>query len=107
MPNAAMSPTTPLSLLGADHVPCRARDRGSRSAPSKNVAACNSALERPLLDATSPGNEPSSRSRGSTRPVVCETRSGMVRGSARPEDFLELLERSRRGKLKVYLGFAA
>jgi two-component system sensor histidine kinase KdpD len=29
------------------------------------------------------------------------------RESQRPEDFLELLERSRRGKLKVYLGFAA
>jgi two-component system sensor histidine kinase KdpD len=26
---------------------------------------------------------------------------------ARPEDFLELLERSQRGKLKLYLGFAA
>ena len=31
----------------------------------------------------------------------------MRRESQRPEDFLELLERSRRGKLKVYLGFAA
>lgn len=31
----------------------------------------------------------------------------MPRESQRPEDFLELLERSRRGKLKVYLGFAA
>jgi two-component system, OmpR family, sensor histidine kinase KdpD len=26
---------------------------------------------------------------------------------ARPEDFLELVERSRRGRLKIYLGFAA
>lgn len=25
----------------------------------------------------------------------------------RPEDFLELVERSRRGKLKLYVGFAA
>lgn len=31
----------------------------------------------------------------------------MRRENQRPEDFLELLERSRRGKLKVYLGFAA
>src|SRR5579872_6007228 len=31
----------------------------------------------------------------------------MRRDGQRPEDFLELLERSRRGKLKVYLGFAA
>jgi two-component system sensor histidine kinase KdpD len=31
----------------------------------------------------------------------------MARESTRPEDFLELLERSRRGKLKIYLGFAA
>ena len=26
---------------------------------------------------------------------------------SRPEDFLELLERSRQGRLKVYLGYAA
>jgi two-component system sensor histidine kinase KdpD len=25
----------------------------------------------------------------------------------RPEDFLELVERARRGKLKLYIGFAA
>ena len=31
----------------------------------------------------------------------------MAREKTRPEDFLELLERSRRGKLKLYLGFAA
>ncbi len=31
----------------------------------------------------------------------------MERTTQRPEDFLELLERARRGKLKVYLGFAA
>ncbi|HZU99687.1 MAG TPA: universal stress protein [Planctomycetota bacterium] len=31
----------------------------------------------------------------------------MARGTGRPEDFLELLERSRRGRLKLYLGFAA
>lgn len=31
----------------------------------------------------------------------------MARETSRPEDFLELLERSRRGKLKLYLGFAA
>jgi two-component system sensor histidine kinase KdpD len=31
----------------------------------------------------------------------------MSRESTRPEDFLELLERSRHGKLKIYLGFAA
>ncbi|MBI3890023.1 MAG: universal stress protein [Candidatus Wallbacteria bacterium] len=31
----------------------------------------------------------------------------MTAGRSRPEDFLELVERSRRGRLKVYLGFAA
>ncbi len=31
----------------------------------------------------------------------------MARETTRPEDFLELLERSRRGRLKLYLGFAA
>jgi two-component system sensor histidine kinase KdpD len=30
-----------------------------------------------------------------------------VRQGSRPEDFLELVERSRRGRLKIYLGFAA
>src|ERR1700684_2555348 len=28
-------------------------------------------------------------------------------GNSRPEDFLELVERSKRGRLKVYIGFAA
>jgi two-component system, OmpR family, sensor histidine kinase KdpD len=27
--------------------------------------------------------------------------------SRRPEDFLELVERARRGRLKLYVGFAA
>ena len=31
----------------------------------------------------------------------------MPRGRATPEDFLELLERGRRGRLKLYLGYAA
>src|SRR5471030_3209357 len=31
----------------------------------------------------------------------------MTRAQSRPEDFLELVERSKRGRLKVYLGFAA
>jgi two-component system sensor histidine kinase KdpD len=31
----------------------------------------------------------------------------MARVQARPEDFLELVERAKRGRLKVYLGFAA
>jgi two-component system sensor histidine kinase KdpD len=31
----------------------------------------------------------------------------MAREKARPEDFLELVERAKRGRLKVYLGFAA
>jgi two-component system sensor histidine kinase KdpD len=31
----------------------------------------------------------------------------MARERAKPEDFLELLERTRRGRLKIYLGFAA
>jgi len=30
-----------------------------------------------------------------------------VAGSKRPEDFLELVERARRGRLKLYVGFAA
>ena len=31
----------------------------------------------------------------------------MAAGRQRPEDFLELVERSRRGRLKLYIGFAA
>src|ERR1700757_4160717 len=31
----------------------------------------------------------------------------MTRVQPRPEDFLELVERSKRGRLKLYLGFAA
>jgi len=31
----------------------------------------------------------------------------MARGRATPEDFLELLERGKRGRLKLYLGYAA
>lgn len=31
----------------------------------------------------------------------------MLKERGKPEDFLELLERSRRGRLKIYLGFAA
>src|SRR5512138_277672 len=31
----------------------------------------------------------------------------MNTGHRRPEDFLELVERGKRGRLKVYLGFAA
>src|SRR5215469_15745659 len=31
----------------------------------------------------------------------------MVASSPRPEDFLELLKRDARGRLKVYIGFAA
>src|SRR3954469_25642105 len=32
---------------------------------------------------------------------------GRVPGSKRAEDFLELVERARRGRLKLYVGFAA
>src|SRR5947199_6935336 len=32
---------------------------------------------------------------------------GRVPGSKRAEDFLELVERARRGRLKLYIGFAA
>ena len=32
---------------------------------------------------------------------------GRAAGSKRPEDFLELVERARRGRLKLYVGFAA
>jgi two-component system, OmpR family, sensor histidine kinase KdpD len=32
---------------------------------------------------------------------------GRAAGSRRPEDFLELVERARRGRLKLYVGFAA
>jgi two-component system sensor histidine kinase KdpD len=31
----------------------------------------------------------------------------MATGSTRPEDFLELVQRAKRGRIKVYLGFAA
>ncbi|HVO21988.1 MAG TPA: histidine kinase, partial [Candidatus Margulisiibacteriota bacterium] len=31
----------------------------------------------------------------------------MVATRPRPEDFLELVERAKRGRLKVYIGFAA
>ena len=31
----------------------------------------------------------------------------MTRTQSRPEDFLELVERSKRGRLKLYVGFAA
>lgn len=31
----------------------------------------------------------------------------MTRAQSRPEDFLELVERSKRGRLKLYMGFAA
>ncbi len=33
--------------------------------------------------------------------------SAMKSSSSRPEDFLELVQRSKRGRLKVYMGFAA
>src|SRR5436305_9926138 len=32
---------------------------------------------------------------------------GRAAGSRRPEDFLELVERAKRGRLKLYVGFAA
>jgi len=31
----------------------------------------------------------------------------MTAARPRPEDFLELVERAKRGRLKLYLGFAA
>src|SRR3569623_2366255 len=41
---------------------------------------------------------PNSRSNASAAPAVAKRR---------PEEFLELVERAKRGRLKLYLGFAA
>src|SRR5512138_2072800 len=46
-------------------------------------------------------------------PMTASARSGpggpaaLLPGARRAEDFLELVERARRGRLKLYIGFAA
>ncbi len=44
---------------------------------------------------------------GSMSGTPCDTDGAMTATRPRPEDFLELVQRARRGRLKLYIGFAA
>ena len=99
---------------GAARPACRARPSGGRPwaatsrSTTSSASTSSSVLERvPTVEDAARCSASTPRRSGASARSTKERRAVARPGEARPEDFLELLRRAKRGRLKLYIGFAA